>query len=223
MTKGNNRAKKSKRNILSIIGTLLIIAGVSLALFPYLQNYYIQHLEATRLEERAEEEPVAEKDAEDAPLILGQDDEDFQEAEPEELPDSLIPQEGVLEIPNLDLKVTVGYGVELADLKDSPGFYPQSGYPNTGNVSIAGHRTTYGAWFRNLDKLEPGEEIRLYYDGRIYYYSVEEVFPTHTRDWDVIEPTSMPALTLTTCHPPGWATERLVVRAYLSDSVIIDD
>ncbi len=32
--------------------------------------------------------------------------------------------------------------------------------------------------------------------------------------WSVIDPTDKPALTLTTCHPPGWATRRLVVRAY---------
>ncbi|RQD76186.1 MAG: sortase [Candidatus Syntrophonatronum acetioxidans] len=217
MTENNKRATTSKRKIISWLGTLLIIAGVTLALFPFLQNYYIRYQETSRVEEKINQEPVKEEETEDAPLILP--DEETVKPEPQELPENLIPREGVLEIPAIDLKVTVGYGVELSDLKDSPGFYPQSGYPEEGNVSIAGHRTTYGAWFRHLDELKEGDEIRLYYGDKIYYYFVEEVFPTHSRDWGVIEPTPTAALTLTTCHPPGWATQRLIVRAHLSDVV----
>jgi len=220
MTGENKRAGNSKRKIISLLGTLLIIAGVSLALFPYIQNYYMQHQEAARVEERLNQEPVKEEDSEDAPLILP--DEEKVKPEPEEVPEELVPDEGVLEIPALDLKVTVGYGVELSDLKEGPGFYPESGYPDEGNVSIAGHRTTYGAWFRRLDELEEGDEIRLHYKDKIYYYYVDEVFPTHNKDWDVIDPTPTAALTLTTCHPPGWDTERLIVRAYLSDSITIN-
>lgn len=137
---------------------------------------------------------------------------------PYEYPDALLPGVGVLKIPALDLMINVGYGVELADLRRGPGFYPESGYPDTGNVSIAGHRTTYGAPFRNVDRLKEGDEIHLFYNSKVYAYRVARVFETHTRDWSVIDPTAEPALTLTTCHPPGWATQRLIVRAYLDAS-----
>ena len=48
----------------------------------------------------------------------------------------------------------------LDDLKKGPGHYPDTPLPGQlGNASIAGHRTTYGAPFFNLDQLEPGDEI----------------------------------------------------------------
>ena len=126
---------------------------------------------------------------------------------------------GRLVIPKLDLDLEVNYGVDEESLKKGPGFYPQSGYPDTGNVSIAGHRNAHGSPFWYLDKLEVGDEIQLYYNDKQYTYTVDSVFITHNRDWSVIEPTDTPALTLTTCHPLkpiGGAYDRLVVRAYLS-------
>jgi len=197
---------KTKRSRRSLIGTLLIVAGVSLALFPFLTNIYNQHFLAAPVGEEIlellegelpEEQEILEEQEENPALILPE-----KEPEPVEYPEALLPKEGALRIPAIGLLTGVVYGVEPNDLKKSPGFYPQSGYPDTGNVAIAGHRTTYGAWFRNLDKLEPGDEIRLYYQDTIYIYAVDSVFDIHNRDWSVIDPTDKPALTLTTCHPP---------------------
>ena len=220
------RALKTPKFWLSLLGTLLIIAGVSLALSPFLTNIYSVHFSSAAVDaEELEETPfmlegkAAERILkEGSPKAVPAGDKTGEETreeytEREAVP--LEPLEGTLVIPSLDIRVKVGYGVELEDLRISPGFYPQGEHPAYGNTSIAGHRTTYGAWFRHLDKLEQGEEIFLYYDGAIYPYQVDKVFEVHDRDWSVIDPTQRPALTLTTCHPPGWATHRLIVRAYL--------
>ena len=218
MSRLARKAREKRKRTLSVIGTILLVAGVSLAFFPFLTNVYSRHILGAGNVETPE--PVREEDGspalsayEDALERRGEEKaEPGEPAAPQELTEGL---EGVLEIPALDLQVNVIYGVELDDLRKAPGFYPQSQYPGQGNVSIAGHRTTYGAWFRHLDKLEKGDELILHYDGQVFRFRLADVFPIHNRDWSVIDPTARPALTLTTCHPPGWATQRLVARAYL--------
>jgi len=40
-----------------------------------------------------------------------------------------------------------------ADLSKGPGHYMNTSFPGLGStVAIAGHRTTYGAWFRHIDE-----------------------------------------------------------------------
>ena len=118
-----------------------------------------------------------------------------------------------IEIPTID--VAVVRGTSLAQLRKAPGLYEESPLPGEegANVAIAGHRTTYGAWFRHVDELVAGDEIRLTAGQYTYIYQVEEVFPVAKDDWSVIDPVEYEALTLTTCHPPGSARERLVVRS----------
>ena len=216
MSRMKRRLRENRRLIRSFVGMLILIAGLSLAFFPYLTNAYTRYFLANPVDEEIAELLENGKTEEDTeiPFILEPEEPDEQTLQVE-YPESLPPEEGVLRIPALDVMVNVGYGVELSDLRASPGFYPQSGYPDAGNVAIAGHRTTYGAPFRHVDQLDAGDEIILYFGEKVYVYSVESVFETHTRDWSVIDPTPEPALTLTTCHPPGWATQRLIVRAYL--------
>ncbi len=211
MTRREKRDRKRRRSIISLVGTMLILAGISLALFFLLTNVYNSCFLAEALEEEIKESLTAEPES-----LPPEADRQEEEEKKEEFPETLLPGEAALHIPELDLLVNVNYGVEEANLRKGPGFYPQSGYPDTGNVSIAGHRTTYGAPFRHLDTLEQGDEILLYYQEAVYIYEVEEVFEIDKRDWSVIDQTDKPALTLTTCHPPGWATQRLAVRAYLA-------
>ena len=224
MSRVQRRVRENRRLIRSFVGMLIIIAGLSLAFFPYLTNAYTRYFLADPVDEEIAkllENGRTEEDTE-IPFMLEPEEPDEQEPVVEH-PDSLPSGEGVLKIAALDLLLNVGYGVELSDLRAGPGFYPHSGYPDAGNVSIAGHRTTYGAPFRHVDQLEPGDEIILYFGEKIYVYSVESVFETHTRDWSVIDATPEPALTLTTCHPPGWATKRLVVRAGLEGKTSIQE
>jgi len=121
-----------------------------------------------------------------------------------------------LVIPKLGVDAVVVEGVDAASLRRGPGHYPGTALPGErGNVGIAGHRTTWGRWFRNLHQLEPGDIILLVTRTATYWYCVTGKWVTHAYDWSVVEPTPAPALTLTTCEPPGQAKQRLIVRAVL--------
>lgn len=121
-----------------------------------------------------------------------------------------------LVIPAMDLDVTVVKGVGVADLKKGPGWVPYTDLPGpTGNCGVSGHRTTYGAPFRRLDELEPGDTIDVYSPYRRYRYMVDRVFQVTPDRVDVLRTTPVPTLTLTACHPPYSARYRLIVVASL--------
>jgi sortase A len=112
-------------------------------------------------------------------------------------------------------------GVTLAALRSGPGHYPGTAQPGQpGNVAIAGHRTTYGAPFFNLDGLAPGDEIHVTgRDGVTHVYAFRELRVVAPSDTWVVGPdpleTGAPTLTLTTCHPRFSQAERLIAFAEL--------
>ena len=64
-----------------------------------------------------------------------------------------------ISIPAADLKPTVVVeGTGASALRAGAGHYPNTPLPGEeGNVAIAGHRTTYGKPFANLDRLKIGD------------------------------------------------------------------
>ncbi len=123
---------------------------------------------------------------------------------------------GRLVIDKMDLDAVVVRGVGREDLKLGPGWMPYTDVPaQTGNVGIAGHRTTYGAPFRQLDQLEPGDIIHFYSPFRRYTYEVAEKFTVTPDKVEVVRSTEDPRLTLSACHPPYSARYRLIVQATL--------
>jgi sortase A len=127
-----------------------------------------------------------------------------------------------LKIPEIGVDYIVVAGVSTKDLRDGPGHFPNTPLPGQyGNSAIAGHRTTYGAPFYDLDHLKPGDEIQVFTKlGGAYVYIVtgsEVVSPT---DYHVItdsDPTKA-TITLVTCTPLRTAKERLVVHGTLDQS-----
>lgn len=189
------------------IGTLLLVAGILLLLYPLYQwgaAQYHQHALRQELQEELDARAQLDEDAEENPVLERSD-----KALPRRPPETMR-----IQIPEIDVSAVVVMGTDLETLARGPGFYEESPMPweDGGNVAIAGHRTTHGAWFRNVDQLEEGDLIRLIDGADVYQYEVEEVFAVASNDWSVVEPTGYNAITLTTCHPPGSAAERLVVR-----------
>lgn len=124
-----------------------------------------------------------------------------------------------IEIPAVGIRQMVVEGIENEPLARGPGHYPDTPLPGEmGNAAMAGHRTFRGrpAFFFNLHRLKPGDPIRITYPDRTLLFAVERVFVTDPYDLTVIGPTPYPALTLTTCDPPGTADNRLIVRAKLT-------
>lgn len=130
-----------------------------------------------------------------------------------------------LEIPRLRVDVVVVEGVTTEALRAGAGHYPGTAQPgHAGNVAVAGHRTTYGSPFRDLDKLAIGDEVILSSGGRRHRYRVSaRPYVVGASDWTVVAPTPTATLTLTTCHPKGTARQRLVVRAALASPPVPND
>ena len=123
-----------------------------------------------------------------------------------------------IEIPSIGLDSKVVQGVTPEDLKKGPGHYPDTPMPGElGNAAIAGHRTTYGEPFSNLDGVEPGAEIILTtVNGRFVYRATgSEIVPPTASEVVATTDPSVASLTLTTCHPRWTAHERLIVFADL--------
>jgi sortase A len=133
-----------------------------------------------------------------------------------------IPPGGAIDhlvIPKIGVNKFVVEGVQVNDLMKGPGHYPGTVVPGqAGNAAIAGHRTTYGAPFYDLNELSVGDPIIITdLAGRTFTYRVSQpprsVSPG---DVSVLDPTPYAQLTLTTCNPRFEATSRLVVVARLS-------
>jgi sortase A len=86
-----------------------------------------------------------------------------------------------------------------------------------GNIVLSAHNDVFGEIFRDLDKLNPGDEIVLFTAQRTYTYVVEQtqvVEPTHV---EVLEPTTEPIVTLISCYPYLIDNQRIVVVASLKE------
>ena len=125
-----------------------------------------------------------------------------------------------------DRPLVVVEGVGVPDLKRGPGHWPGSAAPGqVGNLVISGHRTTYGAPFRELGQLQVGDPLVVETRDSWVTYRVtgsRVVLPSAVGvslpvpDQPGATPTAA-LLTLTTCNPEFSARQRLVVSGLLSD------
>lgn len=113
-------------------------------------------------------------------------------------------------------------GVRTNDLADGPGHFPETPLPGQlGNAAIAGHRTTHGQPFIDIDRVQPGDEIVVQTLAGQYVYLVESQQIVSPNDYQLVIPTIDPTvatLTLTSCHPKYSARQRIVVTARLDES-----
>ena len=121
---------------------------------------------------------------------------------------------GLMRIAKIGLDKVIVQGTSTNDLRQGPGHYPGTPLPGeVGNAAIAGHRTTYGAPFYNLDELVPGDPIVITTVQGTFTYSVTGTVIVSPNDTSVVDNTTFPELTLTTCNPRFSASQRLVVHA----------
>jgi len=123
-----------------------------------------------------------------------------------------------IQIPKIGLDNIVVSGVGEDDLRKGPGHYPQTPLPGqAGNAAIAGHRTTYGHPFGDIDQLANGDVIMVQTLQGSFTYRVYAQLVVDPSDVAVLAPDpGRPAtLTLTTCNPKYSAAQRLVVKAAL--------
>ena len=123
---------------------------------------------------------------------------------------------GRIRIPKIHVDLIFVQGTARDDLSKGPGHYPASPMPGQlGNAAIAGHRTTHGKPFYDLDQLAPGDDILIDTTYGHYRYRVTQQLIVAPTEVSVVGPTPDAQLTLTTCNPKLSARERLVIHAKL--------
>jgi sortase A len=80
-------------------------------------------------------------------------------------------------------------------------------------VGIAGHRTTHGAPFRNIDKLDRGDDVIVEMPYGTFVYRVEKTRIVKPSQTEVKNQVAYNRLILSACHPLYSAAERIVVFA----------
>jgi sortase A len=121
-----------------------------------------------------------------------------------------------LDFPTLDRTYYVVEGTDTDSLRKGPGHYPDTPLPgDPGTSAIAGHRTTYGAPFRNIDELERGDPIVVRMPDGTFHYRVERTRIVDDQALWVTRRVGHDRLVLTACHPLYSAAQRVVVFARL--------
>lgn len=124
---------------------------------------------------------------------------------------------GRIRLESLGVDVVVVNGTrEGTDLSKGPGRYPETSLPGLGQTTaIAGHRTTFGAPFRHIDSLRPGDPIVLELPYGVFTYEVTGARIVAENDWSIVRDRGFDAVVLSACHPLFRATERYVVTGRL--------
>jgi sortase A len=84
-----------------------------------------------------------------------------------------------------------------------------------GNMVLSAHNDVYGEIFRNLDKVEPKDEILVYSGSRVFRYVAVQNRIIEPTEVSVMYPTRDPTATLITCYPYLVDNKRVVIIAEL--------
>ncbi len=193
------RSRPWARRSLSALSLVLLLGAAGVLGWPFYTNLYQDRVIQTRLESQlASPTPELEQAFAAGEIAVG---------------DALTR----LTIDAIDVDTIVVEGTTESALRAGSGHYPDTPLPcEQGNVAIAGHRTTFGRPFHNLDRLAPGDVITLSTPVGACTYVVDAVpFVVAPTDVGVVEDKGRSMLTLTTCHPKGSAAQRLIVTATL--------
>ncbi|MBA3420346.1 MAG: class E sortase [Thermoleophilaceae bacterium] len=128
---------------------------------------------------------------------------------------------GRLRVKKIDLSTVVVQSTTEPSLTKGPGHYretPLPGQKGNWTVGIAGHRTTYDAPFRNIDKLDRGDEIVFTLPYGRFTYEVEGTKIVDDSETRVFVPKGYDRIALTACHPLYSAAQRIIAYGKLKES-----
>jgi sortase A len=124
---------------------------------------------------------------------------------------------GRIDLPTLDRSYVMPEGTDTATLRKGPSHYPDTPLPGQGGtVAVAGHRTTYGAPFRPIDRLERGDRIVASMPYGRFTYRVERTKIVAPDALWVKNRVRYERIILTACNPLYSARQRIVVFARLA-------
>lgn len=228
---------KKKGNFITPLLIMILLAGLSLLLYPAASNYWNSFHQTRAIAGYWED--VANMDTEtydrlwqeanaynaslltrsNAYLLSGE-----QKAEYARLLD--VSGQGVMgyiEIPEINVSLPIYHGTEDSVLQVAVGHLDWTSLPVGGESShcvLSGHRGLPSAkLFTNLDKLQEGDTFALRVLNEILTYEVDQILIVEPQDTDALEiEEGKDYCTLVTCTPYGINTHRLLVRGHRMDN-----
>lgn len=124
---------------------------------------------------------------------------------------------GRISLPTLGRRYAIVHGTDTKSLRKGPGHYPDTPLPGQGGtIGIAGHRTTYMAPFRTIDKLRPGDRFVVTMPYGRFTYRVRRTRIVRPDAVSVKRAVGYEQVILSACHPLYSAKKRIVVFARLA-------
>lgn len=225
--------KSTKRRASNVVLIVLLIAGLSLLLYPTVSNLWNSMHMSQAIVDYSEEVSSMNKEQYDAfweraesyNQDLAQDPDRFEmdNADRAEYESQLWVSDtgimGSIDIPCLDVSMPIYHGTDEAVLQVGAGHIEGSSLPTGGkgtHCALSGHRGLPSSkLFTDLDKLVVGDTFTLTVLDRTLTYEVDQILTVDPYDMEAlaIDP-QQDYCTLVTCTPYGINTHRLLVRGH---------
>ena len=225
--------KKKTGSPITLLLILILLAGMSLLLYPTVSDYWNSFHQSRAIASYAEQ--VANIDdaqyeelwdaARDYNQSLLHHPNDFiLSDEQQEIYKSLLDFGGngimgYIEIPMIDVMLPIYHGTEESVLQIAVGHLDWTSLPVGGAGShcvLSGHRGLPSArLFTDLDKLKVGDVFMLHVLNEILTYEIDQILIVEPQDTDplLIEP-GKDLCTMITCTPYGINSHRMLVRGH---------
>lgn len=189
--------------------TILTILCLTVAILPFIPE--IQYQIRKKMEVPYEEEDIFLDEGEERSIKIKQEYESGRL------------KGNVLVIPTIGVYIDIVEGNSEKVLSKGAWRRPNTSTPDRGgNTVITAHRYYYippnNKTFYNLDKLEIGSKVFIYWQEKEYIYEVYETLIVKPQQLEIEENTEDNILTLYTCHPFFTANKRYVVKSFLTET-----
>lgn len=188
------KRKTKSKSWLIVIGSLLLLMGISFIAYDCYSNKCQNNLEDQALEDFYNEEIIIEDETTN-------DTQENVEVK-EQVKINYI---AVLKIPKINLeRGLVDPNSYLNDVNYNVQILKGSSMPdvNKGNLILAGHSgNSRISYFRNLDKLSLGDDVYIIYNNETYQYKIVDIYDIEkTGTAEIIRNKNKTTLTLITCR-----------------------
>lgn len=121
-----------------------------------------------------------------------------------------------IQIPAIGVDASIVQGDNWEQLRKGVGQHLGTGNPGQrGNVVLSAHNDFAGEIFRDLDELQPGDQVILFTAQQQFVYTVIGSAIVEPIQVEVMAPTTDPTVTLISCYPYLIDNKRIIVFARL--------
>ena len=229
--------KKRTGSPITLLLILILLAGVSLLLYPTVSDYWNSFHQSRAIASYAEQvaniddaqyEELWDAARDYNQSLLHRPNDFILSDEQQEIYKSLLDIGGngimgYIEIPMIDVMLPIYHGTKESVLQIAVGHLDWTSLPVGGAGShcvLSGHRGLPSArLFTDLDKLKVGDVFMLHVLNEILTYEIDQILIVEPQDTDplLIEP-GKDLCTMITCTPYGINSHRMLVRGHRIES-----